>query len=184
MAKTALLIIDMQNRWISAGKTLFPAAETVISTINQLRSAWIEQNQPVIFVTMVHEADGSTLSKFDSSVWIVRGSDEAKIVPELTPVTSERVIEKIRYSAFFNTGLAELMKQESIENCVITGYQARACIMATTLDAYQNEIRPVVVRDGILETDKEYLDFYLKVFAEADLLKSAREAIAALSGNG
>ncbi len=85
IVKPALLIIDMQNKWVSQEKTLFPERSVAIKSISSLRSLWAKKAFPVFFVTMVHEPDGSTLSRFDSKVWNVRGSQEAEIIPELTP---------------------------------------------------------------------------------------------------
>ena len=175
--KTALLIIDMQKKWISDSKTLYPPMRMAVDLINKLREVWADSGLPIFYVTLVHEPDGSTLSRFDSKLWNIRGSIDAEIIDELKPKANERVLIKHRYSAFFETELASTLRKEGIDSCVITGYQARACILATALDAYQLDFEAHVVENAILDTNEAQLNFHLATFRDAGLLKKIDEVL-------
>lgn len=152
-----------------------------VETIGRLRKTWAALGLPVFFITLVHEADGSTLSRFDSKPWNIRGTSEAEIIDELRPEPHEIVMTKHRYSAFFGTDLALKLKEAGIGACVITGYQARACVLATALDAYQLDLKAEVVENAVLDTDQAQLNFYLAAFRDAGILKSVDEIVAAAS---
>jgi len=173
--KFALLIIDMQNAWVGPGKKVFPSRRNAVTTINELRNMWAWRNWPVFHITLTHSSDGATLSPFDSKLWNVEGTKKAQILPQLTPYAHEIVIRKHRYSAFHKTELLEALQKHQITDCVIVGYQARACIMATAMDSYQHDFKTHLIPEAILETDQENSDLYNKIFKEAGLLVSYSE---------
>ena len=165
----------MQQRWVGKEKTLFPSREQVLTHINELRKSWALKNAPVFHITLTHHSDGSTLSRFDSKLWNTEGSPEAEIIAELAPWQNEIVLQKHRYSAFHQTSLLAQLRQLQVTDCVITGYQAKACILATAMDSYQYDFNTHVVAEAILETDQKNLDFYKNIFREAGLLQNSAE---------
>lgn len=178
--KKALLIIDMQKRWINPAHKIFPSSYVALIAINQLRRKFKSHKFPVFHIILEHEPDGSSLHPRDSKLWNARGSEEAKIVEELRPSDDEVIISKNRYSAFFGTNLHNQLKNLGVTNVTITGYQMRACVIATSLDAYQYGYETEVVEDAVLDTDEEYSQMYLKIFRDAGFLVSSDNILAKL----
>lgn len=174
--KSALLIIDMQNRWLSKDN-LIPDKTIVIQNILKLKKFFKKNNLPIINIRRVHPRSDHKVSLLSMPSWNLEGSEEAQVILELTPDSNEIQISKTKLSAFFKTHLYEILKDLSVDHLVITGYQARACILATSIDADQYEFEQTVVGDAILDTEVEYFNFYHKVFADAEFLKSTKDVL-------
>ncbi len=173
--KPALLIVDMQNRWVNPNKGLFPSADKVVSNINQLREAFRSNDLPIFHIILEHNKDGSTWERGCKVPWNLEGSWEAEIIPALTPQAGETILVKTRYSAFFKTDLVARLNKLEVDQIVITGYQMRACVLATSLDAYQNDFKTFIISDASLETDKTYREMFLRIFEDAGVLISTKD---------
>jgi len=64
-----------------------------------------------------------------------------QILSELTVASSDPVIIKKRYSAFFGTNLDEVLNQLEPDSIVLAGIKTRAYIRMTAIDAYQQDPR-------------------------------------------
>ncbi|MEI6418058.1 MAG: isochorismatase family protein, partial [Sphingomonadales bacterium] len=56
-------------------------------------------------------------------------------------------------SAFFDTGLAEYLRDRGIDTLIITGLSTSGCVRATAVDAICNGFVPLVVRDAVGDRD-------------------------------
>ena len=65
-------------------------------------------------------------------------------------------LSKHRYSAFFETPLAQLLRSLSVSHVVIGGVNTHACVRATAIDAYQLDFRVILASDTIASYDDEY----------------------------
>lgn len=83
-------------------------------------------------------------------LWL-QGNDQngySTLLPGLTPLANEHVIIKQHASAFFGTELCSLLQYLRVDTVVICGVSTSGCVRATTLDALQNNFRPMVVGDA------------------------------------
>ena len=131
MEKTALLVIDMQNGFLSPDSPLFIAGapETVpicADVINFCRNKGI----PVFFVTREYSADGSNVEHTRYDVWLKGGKplspgcekSISSAMPEVFGVCDrDFLLIKPRYSAFFNTGLDLILRRKGIRHVWETG---------------------------------------------------------------
>lgn len=161
----ALIIVDMQTRWVGPDEILFPAASAAILAINLLRDRFTARSYPIFHVTMA-ELAGSPMLPGD-----------AEIVPELMPLAHEFAITKSRYSAFFSTDLRDRLAEQGVKGVTVVGYQMRACVFATALDAYQHDLKTEVVDEATLETDVAYRERYLRILRDASILVSIRTVL-------
>jgi nicotinamidase-related amidase len=81
------------------------------------------------------------------------GTDEHELVEELRDLEPDAaaVIEKHRYSAFFETGLEHVLKELSPDEVHICGFCTDICVLHTTSDL-RNRDYDVVVRSDACET--------------------------------
>jgi ureidoacrylate peracid hydrolase len=91
----------------------------------------------------VHHAD-----KIDAGImgwwWegmCVEGSPESEIHPDIAPLPGEKVVDKHRYSAFYNTDLETVLRCLKIEDLVIAGITTNMCCESTARDAYYRDYR-------------------------------------------
>lgn len=67
-----------------------------------------------------------------------------QIIQELTPRAGEPVIHKRAPSAFFDTGLAELLEQAQVRRLTLVGLETSTSILLTAADAYARGYEVVV----------------------------------------
>ena len=112
------------------------------------------------------------------------GTPEAQPSPQLELQEGDYVIEKRRYSAFFQTGLRLLLDELGVDTLVCTGFDTNICVRHTVADAYFNGYRIVVVDDAtatFLVGDQEEGLFYMKKCYGAAVLST--EEVLSMLGN-
>ena len=69
------------------------------------------------------------------------------IVPSVAPAKSERVIDKMRGSAFLGTELEVVLRSNGIRTIVLSGKATDQCVMATLWDALGKDYYTVALKD-------------------------------------
>jgi nicotinamidase-related amidase len=172
--KPALVVIDMQNKWISSAKTTYPDREAVINNINKQITQFRENGWPIFFFTLEHEADGSTLSAHDKKVWNISGTEEAALIDELRVEAKDFSLVKRRYSCFHDTDFLNIARGMGLTHLVLCGYQLSACVLSTAMDAYQHDFHPLVLSDCVLDTDIRETTYFLDYFDRAGCLATSQ----------
>jgi nicotinamidase-related amidase len=111
---TALLVIDVQNGVVAGGHD----RDGVIGNINALVDKARAEEVPVVWVQ--HSDDG-----------LEKGSDDWRIVDELSPGDGEPVVQKNYGDSFEATELEQVLADRGVGRVVVTGAQSDACIRAT-----------------------------------------------------
>lgn len=105
------------------------------------------------------------------------------IVAELAPSEGDTVVDKHRYSAFARTDLADRLAEAGRDQLIVTGVYAHIGVTATALDAFQREIRPFVVADGVADLGAEQHRRALDVIASCcGVVILAGDVLDALAG--
>ena len=129
-AKTAMIVVDMQNDFVAPGGGLeTPAARAMVPKLVEAlricRSAGIK----VIYTTHAHRRDGSDMGLFDdihppvaNRTAVVDGTPGVEIYPEVAPAAGEHVIKKHRYSGFFGTDLDIILREWGVDTVIISGH--------------------------------------------------------------
>jgi len=154
MAKTALLIIDMQNDFVLEGKPLKVAgAPAVIPKIQNVLAEFRKRSLPVFHIVRVHRPDGSDVEiirqdLFRKQPFAVEGSHGAAVIDELAPCTGEYTLEKTRMSAFIGTELDLMLRTLQVTTLVVCGIQTPNCIRTTVFDGIAYNYPVVLVDDA------------------------------------
>jgi nicotinamidase-related amidase len=188
----ALVVIDMQRDFCDADAptTLAPQIGATIEPIRRLAAAARARGVPVIYTMGLVAADGSSAGLWQYKARHhhegrvqIEGSPGAEIVPELAPKPGDRVIRKWRPSAFFSTDLEVFLGAQRIDTLLLTGTSLSGCVRATVVDAFMRDIRPMIVREGVVDRTQEVFDANLFDLDQkyADVV-SLDEALAYLDG--
>ncbi|HLU25229.1 MAG TPA: isochorismatase family cysteine hydrolase [Longimicrobiales bacterium] len=131
----------------------------LVDAANELASIAREAAAPIIWVRQEFEPDLSdaflAMRRTGRRVTI-RGTPGCHILAELDRRPEDHEIVKKRYSAFFNTGLAELLDSLGCTHTVICGVNTHACVRATAIDAYQRDFHVLLAREAIASYDDEF----------------------------
>jgi len=139
----AVLVVDMVRGFLEEGYPLYcgDRARRIIPNVRRLLEQELAQGSKVFFVCDRHTADDPEFKMFPPHC--IDGTAEAEIIPELARYQGE-VIPKRRYSAFFDTPLAEKLKKLKPDKLIVCGVCTDICVLHTVADArnrdYQVEV--------------------------------------------
>ena len=129
--KTALLVVDVQNGVVEGT----PERDTVVANVGSLVEKAREADVPVVWVQ--HSDEG-----------LAKGSDEWRIVPELSPDDAEPLVEKNYGDSFEDTTLEAVLSGLGVGRLVVVGAQTDACIRATLHGAFVRGYDATLVSDA------------------------------------
>ena len=147
-ARTALVVVDMQNDFVSEGGSLRVAdAEGTVPAIADLAARARGAGARVVFTQDTHE-EGDP----EWAIWPEHargGTWGHEIVAALTPAPGETVIRKVRYDAFYGTDLDHRLRLWGVDTLVLCGTVANICVHYTAASAALRWYDVVVARDAV-----------------------------------
>ena len=128
---TALLVIDVQNGVVAGAHQ----RDAVVANINGLVEKARREAVPVVWVQ--HSSDDLPI-----------GSDQWRIVPELSPNDVEPLVAKNFGDSFEDTTLENVLKDLGVGRLVVVGAQTDACIRSTLHGAFVRGYDATLVSDA------------------------------------
>ena len=149
-----VLVVDMLRGFLEEGNNLYCGddARGIIPSVQTLLEKETARGSRVFYICDTHAPDDLEFQMFP--VHCVIGTAESEVIPELAPYPGER-IEKQRYSAFFNTGLEQRLKELDTDRIVVCGVCTDICVMHTTADARNRDYAVEVASDAVASFDEE-----------------------------
>jgi nicotinamidase-related amidase len=74
------------------------------------------------------------------------------------------VIDKTRYSAFFEPLLLHHLRARQADGLIVTGSETDVCVLATIMGAVDHGYRVILVRDGVCSSSDEGHDALLELY--------------------
>ena len=174
-AKTAVIVVDMQNDFGSKGG-MFDRAGIDISIIQRavaptarVLAAARKAGIAVVYLKMAFQPDLSDMGVRDSPNWrdhqrmgvgtavrapngtesriLVRDTWNTDIVSDLKPQPADTLIYKHRFSGFFQTNLDLKLKDLGARYLIFTGCTTSVCVESTIRDAMFRDYSPVLLAD-------------------------------------
>jgi nicotinamidase/pyrazinamidase len=152
----ALLIIDMvkDNFMDSRNLAITPFARATIEPLNKLIGVFRGQKWPIVFSTdAFHEDD--FIFKGRMQPHSLSGTEGAKVVDALDMREDDLWLPKPRFSAFFNTGLANWLQERGVSLCAVGGISTHFCVLTTVLDAICHDFKSVLLEDCSAASSKQ-----------------------------
>lgn len=147
-ASTALVVVDMQNDFVSPGGALVvPDAAATVPVIRDLLEGARAAGARVFFTQ-----DSHTPGDMEFPIWgehVLEGTWGWQIVEALAPSPGERVIRKLRYDGFFGTSLDHELRLADVRAVVVCGTVANICVLHTAGSAALRGYRVVVPVEAI-----------------------------------
>ena len=152
----ALLIIDMvkDNFIESRNLPITPFALAIIQPLNTLIDVFRGQKWPVVFSTdAFHEDD--FIFKGRMKPHSLSGTEGAEVVGALDMQDDDLWQPKPRFSAFFNTGLGNWLRERGVSLCAVGGLATHICVLTTVLDAICHDFKAVLLEDCSAASSKK-----------------------------
>jgi nicotinamidase-related amidase len=143
-----LIVIDMLNDFVT-GKLGTPRAQSIVPQIGELleHARAHPDEWKVFYANDSHLPDDPDVRIFGEHA--MRGTPGAEVIPELTPASSDFVLPKRFYSAFWGTDLESLLRKYGVDTVVVTGLHTNVCCRHTSADAFFRGYRIIVPRDAV-----------------------------------
>lgn len=174
-ANTAIIIIDMQADFCSPDGYLAKKGYDVsltrapIAPLQAVLAAARSRKFSIFFTREGHREDlldlpatkrwrnqhaGAEIgSQGPMGRLLVRGQPGWNIIPELTPLPGEPVIDKPGNGAFYATDLDHLLRQQGIANVVLCGVTTAVCVHSTLREASDRGYDTLLLEDCCAESD-------------------------------
>lgn len=150
--RRALLMVDFAQAYFEPDSPLFARTPQVVGAAQALLQWARTQRMLVCHTQVVYDEAGLNGGVFYRKIPALsnfrKGHPLGRFVPALAPEAGEPVIEKQYASAFFGTSLASLLAAQRIDCVLIAGMSTSGCVRATTVDAIQFGLIPLVVADA------------------------------------
>ncbi|MDA8306633.1 MAG: cysteine hydrolase [Deltaproteobacteria bacterium] len=156
MDRPALLIIDMVKETFDDSKKLpiTPFARKIIGPINDLIAVFRKENWPVVFATDAFRKEdfifGGRMKPHS-----LAGTQGAEVIEDLDMKPQDLWLPKPRFSAFFDTDLAERLKKDKVSLCAVAGIATNFCVLSTIFDAICSDFRAVLLEDCTAASSEE-----------------------------
>jgi ureidoacrylate peracid hydrolase len=175
LGRAAVLVIDMQNDFGSAGGMFHRAGidismiQRAVEPTRQVLQAARAQGIPVVYLKMAFKADMSDAGPVASpnfarhqrlsagmpvqapdgsaSRILIRDTWNTDLLPALAAEDADVVLYKHRFSGFFETDLDALLKQRGITHLIVTGCTTSICVDSTIRDAMFRDYQCLLLED-------------------------------------
>lgn len=163
---TAVVVIDMQNDFCTKSGAVEKAGRDMgsiykmIPKLNHFLNKARECNIPITFILTIRRNED--VSGPMQEIWIrhlvdspicTAGSWGAEPISEIRIHAEDIVIEKKRYSAFFQTDLEATLQARGIRTIIVAGTATNVCVETTCRDGFMRDYYVVVPQDLVACTD-------------------------------
>ena len=181
-SETALIVVDMQNAYASAGGYLdiagfdiggaAPVIERIAATVAAARKAGVL----VVFFQNGWDGDYVEAGGPGSPNWwksnalktmreqpalqgqlLAKGTWDYALVDQLQPQPGDLVIAKPRYSAFYNTALDSMLRARGVNTLAFCGIATNVCVESTLRDGFFLEYFGVLLEDATHQAGPAFL---------------------------
>ena len=175
LAKSAVVVVDMQNAFASKGGMLDIAgveisdAARVVQSIKQLLGAARRARVPVVYIQMGYKPDLSNSGGPDSPNFhkelalhlmhsrpelrgklLTEGTWDFAIVDELQPEPGDLVVLKTRYSGFAATTHESQVRTRGMRYLFYCCIATNVCVESTLRDAYYHDYWTILIADSAM----------------------------------
>ena len=145
---SALLILDMQNVFLSPSSHAYiPSSKVIIPIINSLIKYFENHHRPIFFTRHITSEDEHDLMLkwWESPISL---DDPLSSISTDLNIGSSEILIKNKYSAFINTNLEQILKKKSIKQVLITGVMSHLCCESTAREAFMRNFEVFYIIDG------------------------------------
>ena len=172
--QSALITIDTQCDTLDGQPLEIPGTSTALPNMLALLEAFRKLKRPIIHIVRIYKKDGSNVDLCrrsavkDGAQMLLEGSSGCELVEALFPNSpvrldykllleggvqsigsTEVIIYKSRWGAFFNTPLYEYLQEQGIDSIIFSGCNFPNCPRTSIYEASERDFRIALAEDAI-----------------------------------
>ncbi len=173
VSRTAVIVVDMQNAFVSPGGYFdlaghdISATERIIKPCVEIVNTARQQGIKIIYLQMAYSPALINGGRKDSPAWRkskglaficqhpelkdkfqVTGTWGASIIKELEPQPADVVVSKQKYDGFIGTDLDPVLHACNARYLIFIGTATNICVESTLRHAFSLEYFPILVSDA------------------------------------
>jgi len=146
--KTALLIIDVQNEFFNRSKACSDSLKSAIEYINAAIDLFRKKNLPIVVIQ--HKTEEQNL---------VPGQPAFDVPKNVKVEPQDLSVVKTYSNSFTKTGLAEKLRELSVDTVLVTGFSAEYCVLSTYRGAQDFDFTPIILKGSLASDNPEHIRF-------------------------
>ncbi len=143
--KSALVMIDIQNEYFPGGACELFQPEQAAAKAKLILEYFRKHDMPVCHIQHI--------SNYPGAATYLEGSRGAQIHSAVAPIENEKVFIKHAPSSFFQTGLADALLKQEINNLIVCGMMSHMCVDTTVRAAKDYGFTVSVIDDAVTTMD-------------------------------
>ena len=157
-AGDALVVVDLQNDFLSGGSLAVPHGDEVIPALNRYLVAFARRGLPIFATQDWHPPNHCSFQPCGGP-WpphCVQGTPGAEFAPDLELSASTILItrkgtqpEKDAYSAFDGTDLDARLRKQGVRRLFVGGLATDYCVLCTVNDGLKAGYTVILLQDAI-----------------------------------
>ncbi len=197
ITRPAVIVVDMQNDFCDKDgayhrndpKTYnISRAHAMIPTLKRFLDEARKKQMPIVYVKTFIDDQGrdagiyAMARPFILKEGLRKNTWGGKIVEELPPSQNDFIVEKSRYSAFYNTNMEVVLRGLKVETLFFTGVATNVCVESSIRDAFFRDYQCVLVEDCCRAwTEEAHHATLMNVIHGFGMIMTTDEVLAGLS---
>lgn len=149
---SALVVIDMQNDLCRDVRRATKVDE-MLAPLRRLIDGFAHRGNLIVYTRFSLSEGDEQFARFGDK-YCIEGTKGAEFIDEMRPLRGP-VIRKRKHSAFFETELDEILREDGISDVYLCGLQTHICIMTTAADASFRGYRAIAVADCVVSSQEQ-----------------------------
>lgn len=147
--KTALVLIDMQKE----SQFGIEGIDEAVQQTKTLMTACRKNHIPIIYTRHINRQDTvglpneEPLDEDGEPVFYNDGTEATSIIEDIQPEDHDIVIDKYRWSGFYDTSLDLMLKSMGVQHILLGGFVTDGCVMTSVFDAYFRDYQVNLIKD-------------------------------------
>jgi len=176
LLKTAVIVVDMQNAFVSKGGYFdlagydLSAARKIVEPCKRIIGIARQKGSKIVYLQMGFSPDLSDIGSPNSpnryksrglkmilqhpelqEKLYIYGTWGADIIKELEPQQGDIVVKKQRYDGFIGTNLDIILRTNNIQHLLFVGTATNVCVESTLRHAFFLDYFPILVSDAVAQ---------------------------------
>src|SRR5437870_3161091 len=156
-SKKALFVVDVQNDFCPGGSLAVAHGDEVVAPLNKLMKEFLARGEPVYKTRDWHPEQTKHFAEYGGAwpVHCVQNTRGAEFHPDLLDDPRITIISKgfderaDGYSGFDGTNLAQILRDEGIQEVLVGGLATDYCVKHTVLDARREGFEVKALADAM-----------------------------------
>ena len=156
--KKALIVVDVQNDFCPGGSLAVANGDAVVSPLNKLMKEFLDRGEPVFKTRDWHSAGTRHFAAYGGAwpIHCVQNTPGAEFHKDLIDDPRITIISKgidgtaDGYSGFDGTNLAQILREQGVEEVWVGGLATDYCVKHTVLDGLRAGFEAKALADAML----------------------------------